>query len=162
MSEPLNDRPNVIVFPPIVLLVTIALGFALQWLMPLGVIARIDPTWRIAAGVILVIIGLFISMSGARGLKRRGTNIDPRQPALALATEGIYRWTRNPMYVGGTLLMIGIALIFALDWLVLLLVPSMLLLHFGVVAREEHYLERKFGDEYRRYKASVPRYLWPI
>ena len=162
MSKPSNDRPNVIAFPPLILVITIALGFALQWLMPLGWIVRIDQTWRIGVGAIVVIIGALITIRGARALAHRGTNINPMLPALAIATEGIFRWTRNPMYVGGTFLMIGIALIFALDWLLLLLVPSVLILHFGVVMREERYLERKFGDEYRRYKASVPRYLGPI
>jgi protein-S-isoprenylcysteine O-methyltransferase Ste14 len=162
MSKPSNDRPNVIAFPPLILVITIALGFALQWLMPLGWIVRIDQTWRIGVGAIVAVIGALITIRGARALAHRGTNINPMLPTLAIATEGIFRWTRNPMYVGGTFLMIGIALIFALDWLLLLLVPSVLILHFGVVMREERYLERKFGDEYRRYKASVPRYLGPI
>jgi protein-S-isoprenylcysteine O-methyltransferase Ste14 len=162
MSKPSNDRPNVIAFPPLILVISIALGFALQWLMPLGWIVRIDQTWRIGVGAIVAVIGALITIRGARALAHRGTNINPMLPTLAIATEGIFRWTRNPMYVGGTFLMIGIALIFALDWLLLLLVPSVLILHFGVVMREERYLERKFGDEYRRYKASVPRYLGPI
>jgi protein-S-isoprenylcysteine O-methyltransferase Ste14 len=162
MSKPSNDRPNVIAFPPLILVITIALGFALQWLMPLGWIVRIDQTWRIGVGAIVAVIGALITIRGARALAHRGTNISPMLPTLAIATEGIFRWTRNPMYVGGTFLMIGIALIFALDWLLLLLVPSVLILHFGVVMREERYLERKFGDEYRQYKASVPRYLGPI
>jgi protein-S-isoprenylcysteine O-methyltransferase Ste14 len=162
MSKPSNDRPNVIAFPPLILVITIALGFALQWLMPLGWIVRIDQTWRIGVGAIVAVIGALITIRGARVLAHRGTNISPMLPTLAIATEGIFRWTRNPMYVGGTFLMIGIALIFALDWLLLLLVPSVLILHFGVVMREERYLERKFGDEYRQYKASVPRYLGPI
>jgi protein-S-isoprenylcysteine O-methyltransferase Ste14 len=162
MSKPSNDRPNVIAFPPLILVITIALGFALQWLMPLGWIVRIDQTWRIGVGAIVAVIGALITIRGARALAHRGTNISPMLPTLAIATEGIFRWTRNPMYVGGTFLMIGIALIFALDWLLLLHVPSVLILHFGVVMREERYLERKFGDEYRQYKASVPRYLGPI
>jgi protein-S-isoprenylcysteine O-methyltransferase Ste14 len=58
--------------------------------------------------------------------------------------------------------MIGIAFIFALDWLVLLMVPALLILHFGVVHREEQYLEQKFGDSYREYKASVSRYGFGI
>ena len=65
------------------------------------------------------------------------------------------------MYVGGGPLMIGLAIVFALDWLPLLMVPSGSLLHFGIVRREEDYLERKFGEEYRRYKARVPRYVGP-
>jgi len=79
-------------------------------------------------------------------------------PLGALATNGVYELTRNPLYTGGAAVMIGIAFIFALDWLVLLMAPALLILHFGVVHREEEYLEQKFGDSYREYKASVPRY----
>jgi protein-S-isoprenylcysteine O-methyltransferase Ste14 len=64
------------------------------------------------------------------------------------------------MYVGLILLLAGIAAVLASDWLVILLVPTVLVLHFGVVLREERYLEAKFGEDYRRYKASVPRYGW--
>jgi len=69
------------------------------------------------------------------------------------------RTTRNPLYVGVSAALCGIALIFALDWLLLLIIPSCVILHFAVVRREELYLERKFGEAYRRYKARVPRYL---
>jgi protein-S-isoprenylcysteine O-methyltransferase Ste14 len=162
MNEPLNDRPNVIVFPPLIILATFLIACALQWLMPLGWLAHIDRSWRIGAGIIIAMIGAPVMIGGRRALMRRGTNVNPSLPSTALATDGMYRWTRNPMYVGVTTLTIAVALIFALDWLLLLLVPSFLLLHFGVVAREERYLERKFGDEYRRYKASVPRYMWPL
>jgi protein-S-isoprenylcysteine O-methyltransferase Ste14 len=95
----------------------------------------------------------------ARALVRRGTNVNPLRPALALATDGLFRWTRNPMYVGGGPLMLGLAIAFGIDWLLLLMIPSGLLLHFGIVRREERYLIGKFGDEYRRYCAAVPRYL---
>ena len=76
-----------------------------------------------------------------------------------LATGGPYAHTRNPLYVGISVALCGIALIFDLDWVMLLMVPSTLFLHFAVVRREERYLERKFGDAYRHYKARVPRYF---
>ena len=63
------------------------------------------------------------------------------------------------MYTGGAPVMVGIATIFALDWLPLLMIPSWLTLHYGVVRREEEYLERIFGDDYRRYRTQVPRYF---
>jgi protein-S-isoprenylcysteine O-methyltransferase Ste14 len=63
------------------------------------------------------------------------------------------------MYLGGAPLMLGLAVMFALDWLPVLMVPAWIVLHFGVVRREEQYLERKFGDAFRRYRARVPRYL---
>src|SRR4029077_9806432 len=92
--------------------------------------------------------------------RRIGTNTRPSQPTLALATTGIFTWTRNPMYVGGSLALLGIAIGFALDWVILLLAASLPLVHYGIILREERYLERKFGDEYRRYKTKVPRYWW--
>jgi protein-S-isoprenylcysteine O-methyltransferase Ste14 len=158
-SEQSVDRPNVIVFPPVLLAATIAAACALQWATPLGLVAAINQNWRISAGVVLVIAGAAVMISGRNALKRRGTNVNPLRPATALATEGIYKWTRNPMYSGGMVLMTGIALAFAIDWLVLLMLPSALILHFGVVLREERYLDHKFCDEYRRYRDNVPRYV---
>lgn len=76
-----------------------------------------------------------------------------------LVTEGVFGQTRHPLYVGVSAALCGIALIFGLDWLLLLIVPSCVILHFAVVRPEELYLERKFGDAYQRYKARVPRYL---
>jgi protein-S-isoprenylcysteine O-methyltransferase Ste14 len=156
-----SDRPNVIVFPPVILGATIALAVALQCLFPLGVLVRVEPTSRLVAGGLLLLTGVLFTIAGARTLFRHGTNVSPTQPAIALITDGIYRWTRNPMYVGGGPLMFGLAMIFALDWLPLLMIPSWLTLHFGIVKREEQYLARKFGEDYRRYLAQVPRYLGP-
>jgi protein-S-isoprenylcysteine O-methyltransferase Ste14 len=162
MTEQARDNPDVIVFPPVIPCATIALAFLLQWLIPLGALGSSGSTWRIALGIVLVLAGIAISASGLLALKQAGTNVDPSQPVTTLVHSGIFKWTRNPIYVGGALIMIGIALIFALDWLLLLFLPSYALLHVGVVMREERYLERKFGDAYRRYKETVPRYFWPF
>ena len=89
-----------------------------------------------------------------------GTNVNPMQPTLAVVTTDIFAHVRNPMYEGGTFLLIGLALIFGSDWMLILLAPMLLLLHFGVVLREECYLNRKFGDAYRHYTNEVPRYGW--
>ena len=84
----------------------------------------------------------------------------PTQPALKLADQGIFAHLRNPMYVGMGLAVIGIVIAFAFEWTLFALIVGALVMHFGVVLREERYLERKFGDDYRRYKQSVPRYGW--
>ncbi|HEY6753748.1 MAG TPA: isoprenylcysteine carboxylmethyltransferase family protein [Pseudolabrys sp.] len=158
LSKTSGDHPNIVIFPPVILATTVVLGCMLQWLLPLGVLAGIGQTWRVAIGCILVVAGISLAAAGRRVLTGLGTNVSPLRPTTALATGGVYQWTRNPLYTGGTLIMLGIALVFALDWLVLLIVPSVLILHFGVVTREEQYLEQKFGDSYRQYKASVARY----
>jgi len=159
MSQSIKDHPRHVVFPPLVLLVVLLLSIALQWLVPLGGLARFDQTWRTVCGGLVLLVGLVLTQAGARTLLRRGTNVNPLRPALALATDGIYAWSRNPMYVGGAPLMIGIAIVFALDWLPLLMLPAAFVLHFGIVRREEQYLEAKFGEAYRGYRARVPRYL---
>jgi len=66
------------------------------------------------------------------------------------------------MYFGGSLALFGIAIGFALDWVLLLMIVSLPLVHYGIILREESYLEHKFGDKYRRYKAKVPGYWWPF
>jgi protein-S-isoprenylcysteine O-methyltransferase Ste14 len=157
MSE--RDRPNVVVFPPIVLIAILVLALALQWLAPFSLLTGIGQSWRIAVGAVIAATGVLVTARGRYALMHSGTNVNPLRPAIALATGGIYRWTRNPMYVGGLIALAGIALIFALDWLPLVMAPAALLLHFGIIRREEQYLEGKFGNEYRRYRALVPRYL---
>ena len=84
------------------------------------------------------------------------------QPSLKLAGEGIFAHLRNPMYVGMALAVLGIVIGYALEWTLIALIVGALVMHFGVVLREERYLERKFGEDYRRYKASVPRYGWKL
>ena len=162
MRHAANDRPRLVVFPPVILLLVLGLSAALQWLAPLGVLTRLDQTSRIVGGGAVLLVGAAFAWTGARTLLRRGTNFIPTRPALALATDGIYAWTRNPMYVGGAPLMLGLAIVIALDWLPLLMVPAWFVLHFGIVRREERYLAGKFGDEYRRYCAQVPRYVWGL
>ena len=158
MPKSSTDHPKVIVFPPIILATTIALGSVLQWLWPIGLLATAIQTWRIPVGVAVILAGVLLAATGRRTLVRLSTNVSPLQPTTALAIDGVFGWTRNPLYSGGMLVIFGIALVFALDWLLLLIVPSLLVLHFGVVKREEEYLERKFGDRYRIYRSNVARY----
>ena len=101
MKTPSNDRPRLLVFPPLILLAVLALSTALQWLVPLDLLTGFDQTGRLACGGVILVIGVVLTQAGARALLSRGTNVNPLRPALALATDGIYAWTRNPMYVGG-------------------------------------------------------------
>ena len=92
-------------------------------------------------------------------MHRAGTNIRPDLPTTALVTEGPFRFTRNPLYLGLTLMYAGIALLIPGTWPLLLLVPVLLVMRWGVIAREERYLERKFGEPYRAYLGRVRRWL---
>jgi protein-S-isoprenylcysteine O-methyltransferase Ste14 len=126
------------------------------------VYAMLTRTWRFIVAVVLVALASFVVMRAIRMFRQVGTNMDVRKPSLALATADVYTKTRNPMYQGLGILLLALAVTFASDWTALLLLPWALVMHFGVVRREERYLEGKFGDDYRRYKERVPRYGWPL
>jgi protein-S-isoprenylcysteine O-methyltransferase Ste14 len=159
MANAAPDRANCIIFPPVIPYSALAIACLLQWLVPLGVVAEIDFDWRIALGAVIVVAGLALTAAGRRALVRHRTNVNPLRPTTALVTDGVFRRTRNPLYVGVSVALCGIALIFALDWMLILIVPACVILHFAVVRREEIYLEQKFGDAYRRYRERVPRYF---
>lgn len=155
------DKAGVIAPPPLIALVALVLAAGLEWLWPIAVPAAIGLGVRLPVAAVLAIAGLLVAVAGERRFARRGTDPLPWRPATALVTDGIYAHMRNPMYVGLGLLMLGLAIGFASVWLLILLVPAALVLHHGVVRREERYLERKFGDAYRAFVAQVPRYGWP-
>ncbi|MCH7795577.1 MAG: isoprenylcysteine carboxylmethyltransferase family protein, partial [Proteobacteria bacterium] len=77
----------------------------------------------------------------------------------AILSDGLYGVSRNPIYLGLTAIYLGVGVMADAGWVAVLLGPLLLVMHFGVIAREERYLERKFGDEYLRYKASVRRWI---
>jgi len=157
-----NDTPGVIAPPPLIAAATVVLGLMLDWLAPVHALTQMLTFWpRVTIGTILALAGGVLAVAAERRFKEVGTNVPPWKPSLNLATGGIYTRLRNPMYVGLMLLVAGIGIGLASDWTLLLLVPTAIILHYGVVLREERYLEKKFGEDYRRYKAKVPRWgLW--
>lgn len=96
---------------------------------------------------------------GKRAMKQAGTNINPLQPATSLVTTGPFRFSRNPLYLSLTLLFAGLSLILNSLWGLIALAPVLAILHFGVILREERYLEAKFGESYRQYRTQVRRWL---
>ncbi|RUT89737.1 isoprenylcysteine carboxylmethyltransferase family protein, partial [Mesorhizobium sp. USDA-HM6] len=134
----------------------VILMLAVRYAWPLAIGGR---PLTMALGIVLAALAIAIIAWGRMTMQRGGTNIDPTKPTLAIVTGGPFGFSRNPLYVGLMALLLGIGLIFDTWWGVLALVPVFLILHSGVVLREEAYLERKFGEPYRAYKASVRRYL---
>jgi protein-S-isoprenylcysteine O-methyltransferase Ste14 len=157
-----RDTPRVVAPPPLIALAVLFIGFGLDRLSPIGFAGAVVPRpARVAIGSALV---MFAAWPMARALWRfrlAGTHAEPWKPSTALVTRGIYKRTRNPMYQAFGLFILGVAFAFASDWMFLLLPFGALIIHFGVVRREERYLEAKFGDDYRHLKANVPRYGWP-
>ena len=156
MSRPSSDTAKVLVLPPLLYGVALAVGFLLQWLAPRAILSSDTRYW---AGGIVLALGLFVAAWGRRHMDRAGTNVNPREPTTALVVSGPFRFSRNPLYVALTLAYAGLAFLANAFWVLVLLVPVLLVLHYGVVRREERYLEAKFGEAYRRYRARVRRYL---
>ncbi len=112
-----------------------------------------------AIGASLAAIGLVVGFFAFREMLRARTHIDPSKPATALVTAGPFRFSRNPLYLSTTLLYIGAALSFRVLAALVVLPVALVVLHFGVIRREERYLEGKFGEEYRVYRARVRRWF---
>jgi protein-S-isoprenylcysteine O-methyltransferase Ste14 len=150
------DNPGVITTPPFIYAGALVIGLLANRRLRLPLLPR-----RLARtlGPIVLIGGFAVGLLGLRELSRAGTNVDPHKPATTIVTGGPYRLTRNPMYLGFTLMYVGISALFnALPPLVLLPVVQQLMRR-GVIEREERYLENKFGEEYLQYKESVRRWL---
>jgi protein-S-isoprenylcysteine O-methyltransferase Ste14 len=149
--------------PPLLALAAVLLGLALDWLLPAYVLTvLLDLTERIAIGVILFGAAAALAIPAIVRFRAAGTHVEPWKPSTVLVTAGVFGWLRNPMYVGIILGVSGLAMVLASDWMLVMTVLLALVLHFGVVKREERYLSAKFGEPYRRYMATVPRYGWPF
>ena len=150
------DNPGVVAPPPLIYAGALALGLVANKLYPMAFLPRAVSR---VLGLPLIFGGLAIGLLGFREMRRAETNVDPYKPATAIVTEGPYRFTRNPLYVGMTLVYSGITALFNALPAAMLLPLALAVMRRGVIEREERYLERKFGDEYLAYKARVRRWL---
>ena len=156
MSDEQRDIPGVVAPPPLIYVVALAAGLLANRRYRILFLPR--PVAR-ALGWPLVAGGLAVEFLALREMRRAGTNVGPYRPAAAIVTEGPYRFTRNPIYVGFTLIYGGISALANALAPVLLLPVVLAVMRRGVIEREEKYLERKFGEEYLRYKARVRRWI---
>ena len=156
MTATENDCPGVIAKPPLIYLGFLLLGLGLDWLWPVAVLPG---TARYALGGTLVGLGGLVALAAIRRFKAAGTSFRTHEPTTAILSDGLYGVSRNPIYLGLTAIYLGVGVMADAGWVAVLLGPLLLVMHFGVIAREERYLERKFGDEYLRYKASVRRWI---
>jgi protein-S-isoprenylcysteine O-methyltransferase Ste14 len=151
-----RDIPGVIAPPPLIYAAGIAIGFALEAVLPSPSVP--DPL-RWTLGGALLVVGIALQGSFIAWFRRARTPVAPYHPTTALVTSGPYRISRNPAYLGFTLISSGIAFLANAVWLLAPLPVVLAVMRWGVIGREERYLERRFGEEYRRYKARTRRWL---
>jgi protein-S-isoprenylcysteine O-methyltransferase Ste14 len=151
-----QDKAGVVAPPPVIYLGALVFGLLLNRRFPIAFlprrIARILG-WPLLSGGLLL-IGWF-----EWTMRHAGTPANPYKPVSHIATEGPFRYTRNPAYLAMTMIHTGIAGLANALWAILLLPVALLVIQRGVIEREERYLERKFGEEYLRYKARVRRWI---
>ncbi len=159
MTENTQDNPGVIAPPPFIYLGGLALGLLLHRLLPLKYLPRTVRGIGLTLGSTCISIALSFFLSAFQQMRNANTNINPAQPATTIVAEGPFRFTRNPIYLSMTLLYIGIMFLVNSLWMMFILPIILGLINFGVIAREERYLEGKFGAQYLDYKQRVRRWL---
>jgi protein-S-isoprenylcysteine O-methyltransferase Ste14 len=150
---------GVAVRPPLLFLSGLVLGAIAGWLLPLDAGAALAGPSRWIAGAAVVVLGAALLAWAFRLFRASGTPVPTSRPTNAIVTDGPYRFSRNPIYLGLSLVYIGIALGFGLWWALALLPLLWIILHFGVVRREEAYLEARFGEAYKTYRNRTHRYI---
>lgn len=152
----MGDVYRVLAPPPVIFVVGLALGLLLDAVLPE---ADLPDVAAIAAGVVLVAAGLALQVRFVQMFHRADTAILPGREAGALVTSGVYRFTRNPGYLGMALTVSGVAMLADAPWALIVVAATILVVDRGVIVKEEDYLEERFGEEYRRYCSSVRRWI---
>jgi protein-S-isoprenylcysteine O-methyltransferase Ste14 len=160
-GQHLNDTETagVIVRPGKLFLAALLLGMASDRLLPRPFAVPGTDLVRRMTGGSVSLVGLALAAAGIRSFSRAATPVRSKEPTRVLVTTGIYGWTRNPIHLGMLLIYGGIGIAARSPWTLIVALPLAITIRYGVVGREEAYLERRFGDAYRDYKARVRRWL---
>jgi protein-S-isoprenylcysteine O-methyltransferase Ste14 len=136
-------------------LVAIALQLVASLSFPRGILTLV----LILGGVVCLIGGINLEVLARREYARYGQPTDHGHPTRKIVTTGVFSVSRNPLYLGGVCILIGISLALNLPWVLILLLPSIVACHYFLIVPEERYLTAKFDDKYRGYAATVHRWI---
>ncbi len=134
-------------------------AIALQLAVPLSLPHGFLTPAIIPAGAALIIVGAVLVVLARREFAQHRQPTDPGRPTSKLVTTGVFSVSRNPLYLGGICILVGIALAVNLPWVLVLLLPALVACHYVLIAPEERYLATKFGEEYRLYAPIVHRWI---
>ena len=149
------DTPKYVVPPEVPPVVALVLIVILNLVVPAPFLPRIV---SLAVGIPLLVLGVSVWAWGVSGLLRRGESPNPTKATTRMVTDGPYRFSRNPIYTGGTVGLLGLALLLDTATGVAVVVGLALLAH-NLTLAEERYLEAKFGDQWREYRSRVRRWI---
>jgi protein-S-isoprenylcysteine O-methyltransferase Ste14 len=156
-ASSVSDTPGVIAPPPVLFGVVFGAAMLLHWIHSLAIpLLPLGLEWP---GNALMWASAIIALWATFFMGKAGTTVNPLRPTTSLVTSGPYRFSRNPLSVSLVVLYLGLSLRIDTLWPILLLLPLLFVFHFGVIQREERYLEKKFGDTYRNYCSAVRRWV---
>ncbi len=156
MSTDNPDYANVVALPPLIMGGFLVLGLVIHFVYPVSVIPRSLGPWL---GTPVILLSVLIVVSAFRALRRGETTFDVRKSTTNIVSDGVFQYSRNPMYLSMLLLYGGLAFLINSLWLLVATIPLAVVIQKGVIEREEHYLRRKFGEEYLCYKTRVRRWI---
>ncbi|NIP39382.1 MAG: isoprenylcysteine carboxylmethyltransferase family protein [Candidatus Dadabacteria bacterium] len=160
MTNEKPDNANVIVLPPVIYVGFFIVGYTLHYFIRLSLVQHhqlasiLDIT-----GAALIIVSLIFPVLAVKTLQKSKTTHMVSEPTTAIVSSGVFKYSRNPIYLSGITLYIGISLIINSLILITLVIPLFFVIRQGLVKREEDYLERKFGEQYLNYKKRVRRWI---
>lgn len=151
-----KDHADVKIPPPVLTLIHIGIAYAAKWLIPIPFAV---PNILRTIGLPLAAVGFLLAIGAFLEFRKAGTTVDPHGPVKSIVISGVYRFTRNPIYLGFLLVLIGIPLNSGTYWGILLAPVFIVSINNLVIQHEEAYLEKKFGDVYADYKSRVRRWI---
>jgi len=154
-----KDGVSVVIKPPVLFLAFLVLGIMLNFIVKLAIFSESSVGYVYFAGGLLILSGVSLIIWAAKTFKKSGEAPHHGNPIHKIITSGPFQFTRNPMYLSMISIYIGLSIILNTYWLLLFLPPMLTILHYGVILREEEYLENKFKEEYVSYKSQVRRWF---
>lgn len=151
-----DDQADVVALPPLVYLGFFLVGVGVQYIWKVKLLSQ---EVQVFGGLGLIVLSFVITKLAIPEFRKAGTTVDVYKPTDAIITTGAYRFSRNPIYLALAVMHMGLAVLIDNLWAALMLIPTLVVMSHGVIAREEAYLELKFGQDYRNYKSAVRRWL---
>ena len=150
-----NDNANVVIFPPLLFLIATVLALTTKFVLP----SISFPFLIKQSGYIWITVGFLVLLAAVRQLNKHKTTVHPDGVTTTIVSNGIFKYSRNPIYLSFTLLYLGVVLLSNSIVGLVLLVPLIIITQKGIIEREEKYLSQKFGEEYNQYKSTVRRWI---
>jgi protein-S-isoprenylcysteine O-methyltransferase Ste14 len=151
-----QDKAGVLIFPPLMYLLALATGILISYFFPHHFI---DFSIALPFGIIITILGITSLILAASLFRKNKNPVNPSGSTQLIICSGIYKYTRNPMYLGLTIIFIGLSIISNAWFSFIILFPLLIVCQKGIIEREERYLTRKFGNEYLEYQSKVRRWI---